>query len=171
MKLLLSVIIVGLSAATGFLSTRPLHNRVLHLQELITILAVLEAEMKYLRDPMPYLLSGIGRRFNGPAGQLFLQAGKKLNDYGDCDFYTSWRESVHEIYGESSLATQDIDVICEAGIELGKTDIEEQKGLFVRTFSRLEQQAALAEADKKSKGRVRRSLCTAAGVLFVIILL
>ncbi len=169
MKLFLSIFIVGLSVATGFLATRSLHNRVLHLQELITALTVLEAEMKYLRDPIPYLFKNIGMRFRGPAGQLFLQMEEKLNDCGDFDFYTNWCKSVHEVYGGGSLIPQDIDILCETGIELGKTDIEGQKGLFKRIFIRLEQQTALAETEKITKGRVRRSLCTAGGVLFVIV--
>lgn len=171
MELILSMAIIGSAAGAGYLAARPFDNRILHLQELITCFRILEAEMNYRRDPLPELFENIGARFPGPAGQFFLQAGRRLKLHPTCDLYHSWSLTVHEVYEGSSLTGQDMDILCEAGIKLGKTDLDSQKSLFIRFFARMEQQAALAESEKRTKGRVYRSLCTAAGVLLVIVLL
>ncbi|HYE67847.1 MAG TPA: stage III sporulation protein AB, partial [Anaerovoracaceae bacterium] len=74
-------------------------------------------------------------------------------------------------YLESALNKEDKRIIADLGIELGKTDMESQSGMFQRTFSMLEAQTAEAIEEKKTKGKMYKSLGSAIGVLIVILLI
>lgn len=171
LKLILYFIIIAAGTGTGYLMARPYENRILHLQDLISVLKILEAEMKYRRDPLPLLLKRIGKMSHNQAGEFFLRISEGLQSSYAFDFYGSWSWAVNEIYGESALTETDRSIISEAGIELGKTDMNNQHSLFARLFSRLEQQITEATEDKKTKGRMYQALGTAGGILAVIVLL
>lgn len=170
-KLILYIVIIGSGAGAGYLMARPFENRIVHLQDLVTSLQILEAEMKYRKDPLPILLKRIGGLNIGRAGTFFLQVCVGLSGDYTYDFYGSWVWAIEEIYGESSLTEKDRELLSEVGIELGKTDISSQQSIFIRVFSRLEQQIAEAEEERKTKGKMYKALGVAIGILIVIVLL
>ena len=171
LKLLIYLTIIGSGAGAGFLMARSYDNRIFHLQDLITLLKILEAEMKYRQDPLPVLLSKIGELSSSLAGKFFLRVCHGLKEHYSFDFYGAWAWAVSDVYSDTALLEKDKEILSEVGIELGKTDLENQQSLFVRVFSRLEQQIAEAEEEKRTKGKVYRSLGTAIGILVVIVLL
>ena len=171
LNLILYTIIIAAGSGAGYLMARTYENRILHLQDLITALKVLEAEMKYRRDPLPVLFNRIGQFNSGLAGEFFLHVCNGLKGEFSYDFYGSWLSAVNEVYGDSSLTDGDREVLSEVGIELGKTDLSSQQSIFERVYSRLGQKVAEAERDKKTKGKMYQALGTAAGVLVVIVLL
>ncbi|MGI6727808.1 MAG: hypothetical protein ACOX4P_04495 [Anaerovoracaceae bacterium] len=171
LKLILFIIIIGSSSGAGYLITTPYENRIYQLQELTMTFKVLEAEMKYRKDPIPVLLYRIGKSNPGKAGDFFLKVHQGLKETYAFDFYSCWTWAIKEIYEDSALTEKDREVISEVGIELGKTDIDNQQSLFARVFSRLEYQVTDAEEEKKIKGKMYRSIGTAIGILVVIVLL
>lgn len=155
----------------GQLKAKTYDNRVFHLQELITTLKVLESEMKYRLDPLPDLFLRVSRIKDGMSRALLEIAGNLLKTQPSRDLPECWKEAVETAYLESALNQEDKRIICDLGIELGKTDISSQSSLFYRTFSLLEAQVEEATEEKKTKGKMYKSLGTAVGVLIVILLL
>ncbi len=170
-KGILCILILLAGIATGHLKAKTYDNRAYHLQELITTLKVLEAEMKYRMDPLPELLIRVSKIKEGMSADLLLSAGLLLQNQASRDSSICWEEAVQTAYLESSLNKEDKRIIADLGIELGKTDMESQTGMFIRTFSLLEAQAAEASEEKKTKGKMYKSLGSAAGVLLVILLI
>lgn len=169
-KLLLSILIVVAGVGAGQMKARTYRNRIVHLQDFLTAMKVVEAEMKYRMDPLPQIFTKISQMKTGMAGEFFAQTAVFLqvdfaHDFGEC-----WNTALHQVYGESSLTETDRQIISDLGIELGKTDMDSQMGLFARASSLLEAQVTEAAEDKKTKGRMYQSLGTAIGVLVVIIL-
>lgn len=171
LKLILSILIIVISSGIGFLLSNRLDNRTRNLQELITILKVLESEMFYRMDPLPRLLQRIGADRKGLAGSFFVQVYEGLSDSYNYDFYGSWANAVNKIYGATSLSEQDRKIATEVGIALGKTDLENQKAFFTEVYERLNQQLILANESKHTKGKLYQTLLTALGIMTVIVLL
>jgi stage III sporulation protein AB len=169
-KLMLCLLILLIGAGIGRLKAKTYDNRLYHLQELLTSIKVLESEMKYRMDPLPELLIRMGKIKEGMSGVLFETAGRLLKDQAARDLSDCWSEAVETAYGESALNREDRRIIDDLGIELGKTDLEGQAGMFQRTFSLLEAQAAEAAEEKRTKGKMYKSLGTAIGALIVILL-
>lgn len=168
-KLILCILILLAGVGIGHLKARTYDNRVYHLQELITTLKVLESEMKYRMDPLPELLMRVSGIKEGMSAALLETAGFLLKNQAARDLPDCWSEAVETAFRESALNREDKRIISDLGIELGKTDMESQTGMFQRTFSLLEAQAAEAVEEKKTKGKMYKSLGTAIGVLIVIL--
>lgn len=170
-KGILCILILAVGAVMGQLKAKTFDNRVYHLQDLITTLKVLESEMKYRLDPLPDLFARIGAIKPGMSSDLLITAAELLRTRAGTDLPTCWSEAVEKAYGESALKSEDKRIVSDLGIELGKTDLNSQTGMFLRTFSLLEVQVLEATDEKKSKGRMYKSLGPAVGMLIVILLI
>lgn len=170
-RLILSLFIIGSSTGIGFLLSKGYENRISHLQDLITLLKVLEADMFYRMDPLPQLLNRIGNSHKELAGAFFVQVCKGLESQNSYDFYGSWTSAVGEVYSTSSLSEKDREILSEIGISLGKTDLSNQRSFFSQVYERLGQQIIEAVEIKKTKGKLYQTVMTALGVLTVIVLL
>ncbi len=170
-KWILCILILLAGVGIGHLKAKTYDNRVYHLQELITTLKVLESEMQYRMDPLPDLFLRVSKIKEGMSRILLETAGNLLKTQSARDLPDCWKESVETAYLESALHREDKRIISDLGIELGKTDIFSQSSMFQRTFSLLEAQVEEAIEEKKTKGKMYKSLGTAVGVLIVILLL
>jgi stage III sporulation protein AB len=170
-KGILCLLIIISGVGIGQLKAKTYDNRVYHLQELISTLKVLEAEMKYRMDPIPDLLLRLSGIKDGMSTAFFMTAGLLLKNQTGRDLSDCWQEAVDTAYQESALNKEDKRIIADMGIQLGKTDIENQFGMFQRTFSLLEAQTAEAIEEKKTKGKMYKSLGTAIGISVVILLI
>lgn len=170
-KWVLCLFIILAGVGIGQLKAKSYDNRVYHLQELITTLKVLESEMKYRLDPLPNLFLRVSKIKSGMSGALLETAGMLLKNQAGRDLPDCWLEAVETAYLESALNKEDKRIIADLGIELGKTDMESQSSMFLRTFSLLEAQAVEAAEEKKTKGKMYKSLGSAIGVLIVILLI
>jgi len=170
-KGILCIFILLAGVSIGQLKAKTYDNRVYHLQELITTLKILESEMKYRLDPLPDLFLRVSKIKAGMSADLLKTAGLLLKNQSTQDLPDCWKEAVEMSYLESALNKEDKRIITDLGIELGKTDMESQSGMFQRTFSMLEAQTAEAIEEKKTKGKMYKSLGSAIGVLIVILLI
>lgn len=169
-KFILCILIIFAGIGTGQLKARTYDNRISHLQDFITTLKILESEMKYRLDPLPEVFIRISKMKVGMAAILFEKTFQLLKTGFTHDFACCWNEAVRTVYKDSSLTESDIQIICDLGIDLGKTDMGSQYSLFSRTFSLLEEQVAEANEEKRTKGKMYKSLGAAVGVLVVIVL-
>ncbi|GAB1475365.1 hypothetical protein MASR2M70_01970 [Bacillota bacterium] len=167
----LYIIILAGGAGAGYLAARPFVNRVIHLDDLIITLKTLQSEMEYRGDPLPALLLRIANDTGGKPGEFFLRVLTLIEENKGMDFYRSWEKAVYEAYSDSALKEDDRLILSQVGIELGKTGIENQQALFAHAFTGLERQRKEADEERRSRGRVYRTLGTAAGILAVIVLL
>ncbi|MEL7657038.1 MAG: stage III sporulation protein AB [Bacillota bacterium] len=169
-KGILCIMILLTGVAIGQLKAKTFENRVYHLQELITTLKVLESEMKYRLDPLPDLFIRVSTMKPGMSGTLLESAGRFLKIQTSRDFADCWKDAVETAYEESALNKEDRRIITDLGIELGKTDMESQSGMFSRTYSLLAAQVEEAIEEKRTKGKMYKSLGPSIGILIVILL-
>lgn len=163
------ILISGISI--GYLGARKYENRVIHLDDLILILKTVQAEMEYRLDPLPVLLEQIGKSTDNSAGVFLLAVSNHLKDHGRFNLCESWEYAVLEVYENTALKEEDKTILSQAGIQLGKTDIENQESLFNHVFIGLNRQRVEADEERRTKGKVYRTLGIASGLLAIIILL
>ncbi|MDD4563886.1 MAG: stage III sporulation protein AB [Eubacteriales bacterium] len=168
-KLIICIVILLAGAGVGQLKAKTYDNRVYHLQELITTLQILESEMKYRLDPLPDLLMRVSEVKKGMSSDLFKTAARLLKEPAAMDLSICWEKAVEIAYCDSALTKEDKRIASALGFELGKTDIGNQYSLFHRTCTLLEVQVTEAIEEKKTKGKMYKSLGTAIGALIVIL--
>jgi len=163
------ILISGISI--GYLGARKYENRVIHLDDIILILKTVQSEMEYRRDPLPVLLEQIGERTDNSAGTFLLSVSNHLRDLRRFNLSESWEHAVLEVYGNTALKEEDKTILSQAGIQLGKTDIENQDFLLNHVVAGLNRQRIEADEERRTKGKVYRTLGIASGLLAIIILL
>lgn len=170
-KLFLSIIILLSCGLAGQLKARHFDNRVSHIQDYITAIRMLESEMTYRLDPLPEIFFKIGNSNDNLAGKLFITASRLLKEPHHHDFALFWKELAFQVYETSSLTKADKDIIAAFGIELGQTDMDNQRSLFDRSALLMEVQLTEAMEEKKTKGKMYKSLGAAIGAFIVILLI
>lgn len=170
-KLFLCVIIIGTGIIVGQLKARSYDNRMSHLQSFISILKVIESEMKYRLDPLPEIFERLSKTKNGLSGELLEKTFQIIKSNPNYDFSSCWNHAAESVYKNTSISAKDLQVICDIGVDLGKTDLSGQSSLFKRAFTLLEAQVAEADEERRAKGKMYKSLGAAIGVLIVIILI
>ncbi len=171
LNLALYMIILLSGIGAGYMAARPYENRVIHLEDLTLVLKIMQSEMEYRSDPLPQLMERVSQRTKGKAGDFLQTVCRLLKEDDRYDFYDSWKQAVLEVYGESAFTEDDRLILSQAGIELGKTDLLNQQAMFSHLFNGLEKQRKEAGEERKTKGRIYRTLGAACGVLAVIVLL
>lgn len=169
-KLFLCIVILVSCGLAGQLRARKYDNRVYHIQDYITTIRILESEMSYRLDPLTEILNRIGTQNGNMAGKLLITARNLLEESNYGEFSLCWKEATKQTYEGSSLSKVDIQVIADFGMELGKTDMDNQRSLFYRSCTLMESQLAEAMEEKKTKGKMYKSLGAAIGAFIVIIL-
>lgn len=170
-KLALSILIITSGILSGYLKAKTLDQRVSRLQELITLITLLEAEMKYRLDPLPDLLLQTGGTREWLGAIFFRNVGLTLKCRNDGILSEIWEEAVDTVYCSSTLTPEDLNLLKDMGKSIGHTDTEHQSALFGRTLELLNLQLDEAQAEKRTKGKVYQSIGTATGVMIVIVLL
>lgn len=170
-KLIICIVILLSGTGVGQLKAMTYDNRVYHLQELLTTLKIMESEMKYRLDPLPDLLMRVSTIKEGMCSELLKTAARLLKEPSSPGLPACWEKAVEIAYCDSALNKEDKRILTDLGIELGKTDVANQHSMFQRTFSLLEVQVSEAAEEKKTKGKMYKSLGTAIGALIVILLI
>lgn len=170
-RLLLCGIILMAGLGAGFSLSRMLTNRRIRLEELLTALSILEGEMNYRMDPIPQLLARASAMAPGVSAEFLKRVCVCLEEKLASDFSGCFSLAMDQVYGEGTLKEEDLLALREFGVELGKTDLENQHSLFLRTRTRLSDQREKALAEERTRGRMYRCLGGAAGFLIVILLI
>lgn len=169
-RLVLCALILSAGLGAGFSLARMLTNRRIRLEELLTALSILESEMNYRMDPIPQLFARAASMAPGVSAECLKTVCSCLA-LQTPDFSACFSLAVDQVYGGGTLKEEDLLILKEFGVELGKTDLENQHSLFLRTLSRLSAQKEKALDEERTRGRMYRCLGGAAGFMIVVLLI
>ena len=168
-KAIVCILIIFSAGGLGWAKAYTYEQRVQLLKNIIDTIESLESEMKYRIDPLPQALKRICVYKKGVASDFFKAVAQSLEDSSNIPFSTIWDEKVESFYSGSVLNAADLVILKEIGPELGKTGLQGQSSLFSRVHAYLDNQLAEAEEEKKTKGKMYKSLGFAIGIAIVII--
>ncbi|MBN7772533.1 stage III sporulation protein AB [Clostridium aminobutyricum] len=141
------------------------------LKEFLQGMISLESEMQYRRDTIQVCLYRLSQNKENTATLFFSELQQRLSDSKENNFFKSWCLAVDNAYKNRSLTEQDIKIIKDIGLDLGKSDLQSQGRLFSRQYQLLEAQIEQAQENCKTKGKMYRSLGISVGLVIVIILI
>ncbi len=127
----------------------------------------LSREISYRRDPVALSLSRIENRTSGLAAEFVASVIS-----GDIyDFRRRWEYAADSVYGDSVLTPEDIEILKEAGAELGANGITQQQSMIEMITAKLDKNIQQADAEYRTKGRICRAAGGFCGVCAVILLI
>ncbi|MEG0829158.1 MAG: stage III sporulation protein AB [Anaerovoracaceae bacterium] len=168
-KGILCAVIVLSCGCLGIVKSMTFSQRLLDLLDLKNMIKILETEMSYKKDPLPSAFQRISTYKDNPAMNLLSQCNVFMKK--NMDFQCCWNKGIDAVFGKRSLTVEDLICLKDMGLQLGKSDIEGQKAMFSVTMIKLEQQIKEAEENKKTKGKMYKSLGFSIGAVIAIILI
>ncbi|MBO8159209.1 hypothetical protein [Thermosyntropha sp.] len=148
------VILVILSSGIwGLMGARNLQLRVEQLKDLRMALNFLEKEIAYMHTPLSSALRKTGYFCASPIRWLFLESAERLERKEGRTAYEAWLSGVYKLERASSLKTEDIELLKTGAMQIGISDVYEQR----KFFSMLQEELKIMEekAEKEAESGVK----------------
>lgn len=168
-KGVLCLILIFACGGLGMIKAQTYSQRYRELSDLKDMLRMLQTEMNYLKDPLPVIFARISSYKENSATDLLQECSFRMTE--NLDFCKCWEEAAILTYRGSCLNRQDMEVVKDLGLQLGKSNIQGQHSIFSLTEAKLDIQIAEAEKEKATKGKMYRGLGFSAGIILAVILI
>ena len=166
LKLVGMIFIIGACSAVGLKAGRRLTLRIEALNEWISALEIMRAEITMKRTPLGEIITLLEARQGllAPVFTLIREESQK-------NFFTAaWKHAL-ALSCELGLTEEDAAHLRSLGATLGRYDAEEQDTAIRYCKTRLEHALGMAISDRESKGRAYRGMGVALGVIFVLVII
>lgn len=168
-RLVGAVLLTVGSATLGFGAVNHLEGRVHDLRELMAGVETLQRELGWRLAPLPEALSRAAKGTNGRPSQFFKLCAQSAAHLNGRTFQQIWQEGVEA--SQMRLEREDLEVLEQLGLVLGRYDGDSQQRALEVTGTRLEQQRTNAAEQRARLGRVYSMLGITAGLFLVILLI
>ena len=156
-----SCLICGIIKSSGY------RLRAAELVHFRDMLLSLSREIAYRKDPVALSLARIKNQMSGLAAEFI-----EFVTSGDIsDFKMNWELAADKVYGDGILTEQDIEILKEAGTELGASGIMQQQSMIEMITAKLDIQIQKADEEYRTKGRMYKALGGFCGACAVILLI
>ena len=171
LKGILCLIIVFACGGLGLIKAQTFSARLEDLADLKDMIHILQTEMSYRKDPLPSAFARIAAYKENRAMELLRQCSDSMKE--SLDLKQCWEQAVENAYEKngSCLTGEDLAILKDLGLQLGKSDIKGQAAMFALTEAKLERQIEQADREKESKGKMYRGLGFSIGIVIAIILI
>ena len=174
--MLMTVSLIG----AGFVVAERGNMRLAILIQLRQMIYYLKSQIMYSNAALPEAVIEVGNHFTDsewehvmrwkPAG-FFLNIGNMLSERGDQTFTDVWLAEVKRIPAEIPLTKNDRENLGALGNNLGYADRNMQERTFLFYLEQLDETIGRVKAETESLGKLYRTLGTAAGMFWFILLI
>lgn len=169
-KLVGAGLVLSGCAASGNYIAKTFTDRVSQLGHLRTGLQVLETEIAWAADSLPYAMDRVSKAIPPPCSRIFARTGELLLSEG-LVAADAWRRALDEAVPDTALTRRDVEILAAFGTTLGVSDREDQmKHLRLAQSKLAAEESAAAEKSEKS-AKLWRQLGFAVGAAIVILLI
>jgi len=163
-------VVAGTASLGNRLAAR-FRERPRELRELTSVLRALAAEITYARTPLVQALSRAGSSVARPGAiRRFAQGAASDLKLPGAVLETIWTSRVTQELMESSLTSEDLEIVTGLARTIGQTGVEEQSGALMAAISLLLDREREASAERAQYARLYVTLGVLAGVLIVLLL-
>lgn len=170
MKWIGAVLILTATTSFGYGAAKRLRERSRQLREMKVALQALEAEIVYGLTPLIEAATHISRQMSQPLSTLFASFANRLKN-GETSVSQAWNDSLADISPHTSFGSDEIEVLKQFGITLGRHDRDHQQKQIKLTLLHLEREETEAKDAQLRYGKMMKSLGFLAGLLLTILLL
>jgi len=169
LKLTGSILTVFASTMIGNLYARKLSGRPAELRELQGMLRMFETQLCYLSSILADAFFEISKSSKSPVSAIFYDASRILKREKSITAAEAWKKSVEANINNTSLNSEDKNVLISFGSSLGNTDLEGQIKNIRFTVEQLKIQEGKAEEKRRKNEALYRNLGFFGGLAAVII--
>lgn len=148
----ITLIIAG-CGSWGLIGANRFDRRVAQIKDLRLSLGFLEKEITYMHTPLPRALDRTARFCPTRVACLFEESFRLLQAKAGTTAGEAWTRALKVLEQKTALKPVDIDILATAALQLGMSDVDEQKKFFnlIQEELRIQEEKALQEAEKGQK--------------------
>ena len=165
LKLMGAIMIVGACSLMGISINRRLCDRIKILQELLSILQEIKAEIVFRAAPIPAILRNFADKPSNFTAQYFKSICENLQMFG---LQSAAELSLHELR-KLPLTETDLHELQKVFRSIGRYDTPTQVEAISRTISSLEYQLTDARLQQSQKGRLYQAVGVSCGIALALI--
>lgn len=152
----------------GIMKSLELKERTELLEDFLQMIFGVKSYINYFREPLIMIHNGKGENRHSKAFELFdnirVELGRK-----NAEIIEIWAQKVDEMYRNTPLKSEDLELLKYPGTFIGQTDYDNQQAQFEHLEIRLRQKIDEAREDYNVKGTLYRRLGFFSGGLAAII--
>jgi stage III sporulation protein AB len=166
LKIVLAIIIIGITTYLGILKSKKLYDREYILREMISFLIGVENEIKYCLSLLPnaYETARIGLKTS-----LKHAIGNISLDMVKDEEFTIERSIVENISKIEGLSEYDKNIFISTLRNLGKSNVEGQINIIQNSITTIENQIKEANEIKLKNSKMYRTIGTLSGLIIVVL--
>lgn len=166
-KIIISILIVCITAYIGTYKARKLKKREYILREMVTFLKLVENEIKYMMNILPNAYEIARQKLST---ELKIKIGQIVVDMLDSENLTYIDGSIEKNISDiESLDKYDKEVIISTLKNLGRSDVDGQINIIQNTINILENQISEANEIKNTNSKLYKTIGIITGLMLVII--
>lgn len=169
LKLIALTGIITASGLMGMTKTKILKERLTILEDYMQAVIELKGKINYFKEPLPIIFEKFSEENNSKAHILLKSLSLELIK-ADTQVSSAWCDKLSEIYENSPLTDEDIEVMKYLGEFIGQTDFENHLYHFSYLEEKLKNQIAEAKESLRKKGPMYNKIGFFLGSIGAIIL-
>lgn len=139
------------------------------LSGILEIIKLLNMEITYKKDTLAKSFEKVSQLKTCWFSQVLQRCSVMLAEQDSLQ--DAWQKAMQEYEKESPLVKQDIEILSDLALGLGRSDSQGQSRLFEPALLRLDLQLQQARDEQRRQGRMYKGLGTAVGVVIVIMII
>lgn len=171
LRLIGSVLVIGASTALGLSARQRIIRRANVLAQLIQAIDFIAAELSERQTPLPEIIRGLTREGGVDSRCFFTEMDRRIRQEDGLSFSYRWQTTARDMAEELGLENDEIAVLRDAALYLGRYQTEQQLFGLQQTRARLEAIRVHVCDELKTKGSIYRTCGIAAGIVTVLMML
>ncbi len=137
----------------GLMGARRIDKRVEQIKYLRMALGFLEKEITYMHTPLSRALARTARFCKAPVSYLFHESSNRLEAREGTTAGEAWMKGLQVLENNSELKKADIEILSAAALQLGMSDVGEQRKFFalIQGELQIQEEKALQEMESGHK--------------------
>lgn len=169
LKIMSCILLISCSCMLGIMKSYNLKTRCVELENAIETLRMLDIDITYKKEPLAKSFEKISSVKSCYLTEMMRHCSHSLKNQRSLD--ESWHMAKTRNDPNNSLSDNDMIILDDLFVSLGKSDSEGQHRLFEAAILRLRSNLNEAKNIESKKGKMYISISTAAGIVTSILLL
>ncbi len=152
----------------GFIKASSYKNRSRELESIVELVRLMELEISYKKEPLAKTFQKAASMKPCWFSEVLQSSSRALQQRS---LHESWQKAITMYQEKSPLLEQDIEILKDLSLNLGKSDAAGQSKVLEPAMLRLQQQLKSAGELERKQGRMYRGLGISAGIVIVIMII
>lgn len=146
-------LVIGSSGIYGMMGAKRMEKRVSELKNMRLAMNFLEKEITCMHTPLTRALMRTAQFCIPPVNVLFRETSLHLHGKLGLTASEAWSRGLDRLREESALAKDDLELLSTAAMQIGMSNVDEQKKLFtlIQEELRIQEEKSLTEAESGQK--------------------